>query len=97
MGLVEKTLEDMRNLGPKTSDKLRNVGINTPDQLVEVGAVEAYCRLKALYPQTTNILALTAMEGAIMDVNWQDVPAELSDALKLETWKLLRSNKKGST
>ena len=94
MGRIEKTLEDMRNLGPKTSDKLRNVGINTPDQLVEVGAVEAYCRLKALYPDTTTILALTAMEGAIMDVHWQDVPAELSDALKLETWKLLRSNKK---
>lgn len=97
MAKKAKTLEEMQNLGPKTSERLRSVGIDTPEKLLKIGAVEAYCRLKMLYPDTTSLLALTAIEGAIMDIHWQDVPDVLTDALKLEVWETLRSNKKTST
>ena len=97
MERTKETLEEMRNLGPKTSERLRTVGIENPEQLIEIGAVEAYCRLKALYPDTTASLVITAIEGAIMDVHWQDVPSELSDALKFEAWEIITANKKTTT
>ncbi len=86
-------LEDMKNLGSKTSERLRAVGVKTPAELVEMGAVEAYCRLKLTYTDSTSVIALIAIQGALMDVHWQEVPPVLSDALKLEAWELLKAQK----
>lgn len=88
-----ENLEDLKNLGPKTSERLRSVGIKTPKDLVEVGAVEAYCMLKLTYPDSTSVVVLTAIQGALMDVDWREVPSVLSDDLKREAWELLRAQK----
>jgi DNA transformation protein len=89
-----ENLEDLQNLGVETSKRLRSVGIKTPKDLAEVGAVDAYCMLKITYSDTTKVDVLIAIQGALMDVPWQDVPSVLSDNLKLEAWEILRVQNK---
>lgn len=60
-----------RNLGPKSLALLTELGIG-PEELKEIGAVEAYLKVKVIWPQASLNL-LWALEGAICDEAWQDV------------------------
>lgn len=63
----------LRNIGPKSAAWLRQVGLRTREDLAAVGAVEAYMRVKrAGFKPTLNLLY--ALEGALLDCHWQDVP-----------------------
>jgi hypothetical protein len=63
----------MRNLGPKSSAWLRQVGLKTPEALAEVGPLEAFMRVKrAGFKPSLNLLY--ALEGALLDCHWQEVP-----------------------
>ena len=68
--------------GPKTSQKLSEVGIRDLETLRSVGAVEAYVRLKAKYPQWITLNALWGMQAALMGVHWTEIPPDLKEALK---------------
>ena len=73
----------MRNIGPKSSAWLRQVGIKTPEALAEAGTLEAFMRVKrAGFKPSLNLLY--ALEGALCDCHWQEVPdarrVELVDA-----------------
>jgi hypothetical protein len=63
----------LRNIGPKSAAWLRQVGLRTEADLVAVGPVEAYMRVRrAGFKPTLNLLY--ALEGALCDCHWQDVP-----------------------
>ncbi|HZH43750.1 MAG TPA: TfoX/Sxy family protein [Lysobacter sp.] len=65
----------LRNIGPKSAAWLRQVGLRTQDDLAAVGSVEAFMRVKrAGFKPTLNLLY--ALEGALLDCHWQDVPDE---------------------
>ena len=65
----------LRNIGPKSSAWLRQVGLRTEDELRAIGALEAFIRVKrAGFKPSLNLLY--ALEGALMDCHWQDVPSE---------------------
>ena len=65
----------LRNIGPKSAAWLRQVGLRTEDDLRAIGALEAFMRVKrAGFKPSLNLLY--ALEGALMDCHWQDVPAE---------------------
>ena len=65
--------EKMRNIGPKSAAWLRQVGLRTREELAEAGTVEAFMRVKrAGFKPTLNLLY--AIEGALQDVHWQEVP-----------------------
>ena len=65
----------LRNIGPKSAAWLRQVGLRTEDDLRGIGALEAFMRVKrAGFKPSLNLLY--ALEGALMDCHWQDVPAE---------------------
>ncbi|GAA5003703.1 TfoX/Sxy family protein [Pseudoluteimonas lycopersici] len=63
----------LRNIGPKSAAWLRQVGLRTEADLVAVGPVEAFMRVRrAGFKPTMNLLY--ALEGALCDCHWQDVP-----------------------
>ncbi|GAB3380636.1 TfoX/Sxy family protein [Lysobacter fragariae] len=63
----------MRNIGPKSAAWLRQVGLRTLEELTAIGTVEAYMRVKrAGFKPGLNLLY--AIEGALLDCHWQEVP-----------------------
>ena len=63
----------LRNIGPKSAAWLRQVGLRTEADLVAVGPVEAFMRVRrAGFKPTMNLLY--ALEGALCDCHWQEVP-----------------------
>ncbi len=63
----------MRNIGPKSAAWLRQVGLRTREDLEAIGAVDAFMRVKrAGFKPSLNLLY--ALEGALLDCHWQEVP-----------------------
>lgn len=63
----------MRNIGPKSAAWLRQVGLRTPEDLADAGPLEAFMRVKrAGFKPSLNLLY--ALEGALCDCHWQEVP-----------------------
>ena len=78
----------MRNIGPKSAAWLRQVGLRTPEALAEAGALGAFMRVRrAGFKPSLNLLY--ALEGALTDCHWQEVPearrAELVAAAEAAT------------
>ena len=67
--------DKLRNVGPKSAAWLRQVGLHTRGDLEAAGPVEAYMRVRrAGFRPSLNLLY--ALEGALRDCHWQDVPDE---------------------
>ena len=65
--------EKLRNIGPKSMAWLRQTGVRTLADLKAVGALSAFVRVKrAGFRPSLNLLY--ALEGAILDCHWQDIP-----------------------
>ena len=63
----------MRNIGPKSAAWLRQVGLRSFEDLQRVGSVEAFAKIKrAGFKPSLNLLY--ALEGALLDCHWHDVP-----------------------
>lgn len=63
----------LRNIGPKSSAWLRQVGLHTRADLAAAGPVAAYMRVRrAGFRPSLNLLY--ALEGALLDCHWQEVP-----------------------
>jgi DNA transformation protein and related proteins len=81
--MTDKTVAGkIRNVGPKSAAWLRQVGVRTQDDLVRLGAVEAFMKVKrAGFRPSLNLLY--ALEGALADCHWADLPDERKTALLL--------------
>ncbi len=86
--MVDKTTTDktgaqkIRNVGPKSAAWLRQVGVRTQEDLVRLGAVEAFMKVKrAGFRPSLNLLY--ALEGALANCHWADLPDERKAALLL--------------
>ena len=65
--------EKLRNIGPKSAAWLRQVGLRSRDDIAGVGAVGAFMRVRrAGFKPSLNLLY--ALEGALLDCHWQEVP-----------------------
>lgn len=76
-------LLELRNLGMASVNILRAVGVNNYQDLEEVGAVETYRRIKARGIHVSKVM-LYALQGALMDVHWNDLPPSLKAQLVAE-------------
>jgi DNA transformation protein and related proteins len=65
-------LQHLKNLGKTSAQWLHAVG--------RLGAVDAYRAVRTRGFRASKVL-LYAIEGALMDVHWNDIPAERKDAL----------------
>ncbi len=67
--------EKLMNVGPKSAAWLRQVGIRSRVDLLEHGAVGAFVKIKrAGFRPSLNLLY--ALEGAVLECHWQQVPDE---------------------
>ena len=78
----------LRNIGPKSAAWLRQVGLRTREDLEAAGPVDAFMRVRrAGFKPSLNMLY--ALEGALQDCHWQEVPearrAELVEAAEAAT------------
>ena len=72
--------EKLRNIGPKSMAWLRQTGVRSLDDLKAVGSLAAYVRVKrAGFKPSLNLLY--ALEGAILDCHWQEIPDERRSTL----------------
>jgi DNA transformation protein len=73
----------LRNVGPKSAAWLRQVGLRTRADLEAAGPVDAYMRVKrAGFRPSMNLLY--ALEGALLDCHWQEVPQTRREQLVSE-------------
>ena len=49
-----------------------------------MGAIEAYRRVKDLFPQAASLNLLWALQGALMDIAWNQVPEAVKQSLLAE-------------
>lgn len=77
------SLISLRNIGPKSAQWLKAVGIQTAEDLSDIGAAEAYLRTKAAFPDKVSLNMLYALQGALLDLPWNELPPDL--ALKLRS------------
>ncbi|HVR80486.1 MAG TPA: TfoX/Sxy family protein [Luteimonas sp.] len=65
----------LRNIGPKSAAWLRQVGLRSREDLEAVGTIDAFMRVKrAGFKPSLNLLY--ALEGALHDCHWQEVPEQ---------------------
>lgn len=76
-------LLQLKNLGMASVNILHAVGINTYAELKSIGAVEAYRRIKARDINVSKVM-LYALQGALMNVHWNDLAPELKLQLVAE-------------
>lgn len=76
-------LRDLPNLGPSSEAMLIRAGVTSPDDLDRLGAAEAFRRVVDAggHPSLNLVWAL---EGALVDCDWRDLPAARKDELRRE-------------
>lgn len=72
------------NIGEKSARWLESVGIHSPEDLYDMGAVEAYKRVKLAYPDLVSLNMLYALQGALLDLPWNELPADIVEKLQKE-------------
>lgn len=79
----QSELLQLKNLGVASVNILRAIGINTHADLERLGAVETYRRIRARNINVSKVM-LYALEGALMDIHWNDIPPDLKARLVRE-------------
>ena len=80
---MARTQNRMRNLGPVSMEWLRTIGVETREELETLGAVEAYLRICDVgFKPSLNLL--WALQGAVLDVHWAQVPSDMKAGLKAD-------------
>lgn len=81
-------LLDLINLGAASVNILRAIGVNTYQELAEVGPVEAYCRMKLRGIHVSKVM-LYALQGALLNIHWNDLEPDLKAKLVADADSLL--------
>ncbi|HWV15870.1 MAG TPA: TfoX/Sxy family protein [Cellvibrio sp.] len=76
MNTHHSELLQLKNLGMASVNILHAVGINTYAELSKVGAVEVYRRIKARDINVSKVM-LYALQGALLNVHWNDLPQDM--------------------
>lgn len=73
-------LQHLKNLGKTSAQWLHAAGIHSASDLRRLGAASAYHAVRKRGFRASKVL-LYAIEGALLDLHWNDIPAERKDAL----------------
>jgi TfoX/Sxy family transcriptional regulator of competence genes len=75
-------LYQLKNIGLKSEAWLNAIGVHTKSDLVRLGSIHAYWLLKdAGFNVSLNLVY--AMEGAILDTRWDELPEKLKAELRV--------------
>ena len=81
-------LTKLKNIGTKSAVRLREAGIESRERIADLGAVEVYRQLRQHYP--ASLTMLWALQGALMDLPYYQIPPEIKAALLDELAQLER-------
>ena len=86
--------KQLRNVGPKLAAKLVEAGIDSPEKLRQIGAKKAFEKMYAAGDSygDYNAAYLYALEGAIRDCDWLELPEKIKQEYK-EYAQNLQANK----
>ena len=56
--------------------------MHTLDDVVSLGVIETYKRVKAAYPEKVSLNLLYALQAALLDLPWNELPPDIKDELK---------------
>jgi DNA transformation protein len=73
-------LIQLKNLGIATVNILNAIGIHSRDELNTMGPAEAYVRIKQRGIHVSKVM-LYALQGALDDTHWNDLPADTKQNL----------------
>ena len=76
------SLTSLRNIGLRSAQWLISVGILTAEDLYRVGVIESYLRVRDAYPDQVTLNLLYALQGAALDLPWNELPPEMIDELQ---------------
>lgn len=93
MSTSDNLSKQLKNIGPKLAAKMIEAGIDTPEKLRMLGAKKAY---RAMYENGDkygdfNAAYLYALEGAIRDCDWDDIPSTVKEDCKVYAQKLQKN------
>lgn len=74
-------VSELRNIGPVSARWLAEIGVESLEDLERVGVVEAYRRTREIRRAKASLNLLWALQGAVMDLHWTDVPGEIKQEL----------------
>ncbi len=76
--------KNLKNIGITFSKKLINAGIDTPQKLKKLGSKEAFLQIykSGGFCDKFNALYLYALEGAILNCDWKEIPKETKAEFK---------------
>lgn len=77
-------ISTLPGLGPVTQGRLEEAGIRNVGDLRAIGSLEAYRRLKFMFPRSVSLNALYALEAALRGCHWLDLPQDVKTALQQE-------------
>lgn len=83
-------LAALKNLGEKTALWLVDAGVRSRSEMAKLGAIEV-CRRMLLAGHPVSLVAAYAIEGALTDTHWNQIPAQK----KLEVQRLFAVMKRG--
>ncbi|MCI8548020.1 MAG: TfoX/Sxy family protein [Bacilli bacterium] len=81
-------LSKVRNIGKELERKLQIIGINSAEELKNTGSKETFFKLKQRFPEVC-LVHLYSLEGAITDINFNELSEETKKDLKAfsDEWK----------
>ena len=77
---MESDLLALKNLGNTSVNWLRTVGVHNRDDLARLGPVATYNRIRERGIRVSRVL-LYALQGALMNVHWNELDADLKRRL----------------
>ena len=83
MSKVPSDLSQLKNLGAASINILRAVGINSYEELKSAGPVDTYLRIKRRNIHVSKVM-LYALQGALMDVPWNQLSTDLKEQLLVD-------------
>ncbi|MBB5212236.1 TfoX/Sxy family protein [Microbulbifer hydrolyticus] len=84
----QSELLQLKNLGLASVNILHSIGIRTLEDLNRVGPVEAFASIRRRGINVSRVL-LYALQGAILDVHWNDLDPDLKASLVSEAEQLI--------
>lgn len=87
MKMKFKTASDLRqakNIGAAIEKCLNEIGVLTLADLEKMTSVEAFKKIRDNHPGKTVPVCyyLYSLEGALLNLHWNDIPSELKEKLK---------------
>lgn len=87
---IVQELAALKNLGEKTALWLVDAGVRNRSEMAKLGAIEV-CRRMLLAGHPVSLVAAYAIEGALTDTHWNQIPPQK----KLEVQRLFAVMKRG--